>query len=45
MKKDVERTSVNTVRATFLLQKQMVFRKYQWKSPYVSNDCLWKLYF
>ena len=19
------------------------FRKYQWKSPYVSNDCLWKL--
>ena len=19
------------------------FRKYRWKSPYVSNDCLWKL--
>ena len=21
------------------------FRKYLWKSPYVSNDCLWKLCF
>ena len=20
------------------------FWKYQWKSPYFSNDCLWKLY-
>ena len=20
------------------------FRKYRWKSPYVSDDCLWKLY-
>ena len=20
------------------------FPKYRWKSPYVSNDCLWKLY-
>ena len=60
MKKDAERISVHTVRATFLRHKWMVvrssrpkllpysfsehFQKYWQKSPYVSNDCLWKLY-
>ena len=54
MKKDAEHISVNTVGATFLLLAVVsifpsyscskYFWKYGWKSPYVSNDCLWKLY-
>ena len=45
---------INTAGATFLLLAVVSifpsyscskhFWKYGWKSPYVSNDCLWKLY-